>query len=262
MDFGSVNLLNRPGEFTWPIVAMTYVYVRKDLSHIEDPQEQTLLKAFLAALYDPAYINVCAEEFAFTIVPDNVRQIGLAGIDMIATNTSAIPWTFESETVPGEGQGDYVISEKRRSYGEYQRNEFARDSTHFQDEITNVRAELATEQEKVKNLEEELSVIRTQMGGDANTPIVGSSMQYADFTEDEAGQISAALIMSSISIVFWAIAAAVVAFRAFNHPNKDIPEVMNGGSGHGVIKGGSGHGAAARTAAKHSAVTQESDMVA
>lgn len=240
---------------------MTYIYVRKDLSHIEDPQEQTLLKAFLTALYDPSYIDLCVQGFAFTAVPENVRQIGLAGIDMIATNTSATPWTFESSTVPGEGQGDYVISEKRRSFGEYQRNEFAGDSIHLQNEITNVRAELSTEKSKVKSLEEEISVIRTQMGGDASTPITGSS-QYADFTEDDAGQISAALIMSSISIAFWAVAGAFVAYRAFNHPNKDVPEVMNGGgTANGAINGGSGHGAA-RTAAKHSAVMEESDMVA
>lgn len=244
---------------------MSYIYARKDLAHIGDPQEETLLKAFFTALYDPNYINLCVEKFAFTAVPDNVRTIGLAGIDMLASTANATDWTFESSTTPGDGQGDYVISVKRRSFGEYQRNLFDGDSIHLQNEINNVRAELQTERSKVSALENELGTIREQMGGQADTPIT-SSAQYSEFTDDDASQISAALIMSSISIALWAVAAAFVAFRMFNRPNKDVPpEVMNGGSGHGAagaMNGGSGHGASARTAAKHSAVMEESDMVA
>jgi len=166
--------------------------------------------------------------------------------------------------LPEMDKGDYVISAKCRSYGEYQRDDlFQGNSILLQEELNNVLEELQTEMNKVSALEEELGVIREQMGGQADTPIT-SSAQYAEFTEEDAGQISAALIMSSISIALWALAAGVVAFQAFNCPNQDVgvTEVMNGGSGHGAIKGGSGHGAAARTAAKHSAVTQESDMVA
>jgi len=239
---------------------MTYVYVRKDLSHIEEPQEQTLLKAFLTALYDPAYIDQCVEKFAFTAVPDNVRQIGLDGIDMLGTAANATEWFFESSTTPGDGQGNFVISDKRRSYGEYQRYELDANTIHLQDEVADLREQLSNERARIGQVTDELGTIREQMGGDANTPIT-SSAQYADFTQDDAGQITAALAMSAVSIVLWAVAIAFLAIQKFHVPNKDVTVASPGvETQNGAISGGSGH--AARTAAKHSAVTQESDMVA
>ena len=62
---------------------MSYVYVRKNLDFIDDPVEQSLLVTFLRALYDPAYIDQCADLFGFTPVPKNVRDIGFGGIDML-----------------------------------------------------------------------------------------------------------------------------------------------------------------------------------
>lgn len=246
---------------------MSYVYVRKDLSHIERAQEQTLLKAFLTALYDPEFIGLCVDNFAFTAVPEEVRQIGLDGINMLTTLSNATDWTFESSTTPGDGQGDYVISGKRRSFAEYQRKTNTGETAHLQTEIDNVRAELQAAREKIRTMTEEVSTITQQAGGSTL-----SSAEYSDFTEDDAGKVSASLIMSSISMVLWALAAGVVAFRMFNHPNKDVTgshDVANGSgtssSAHGAngtMTGGSGHGAAARSAAKHSAMTQDSDMVA
>ena len=55
----------QPGPNTWPIVALSYIYVRKDLSHITNPVSQGLLQAFLTALYTEEYISVCEEEFGF-----------------------------------------------------------------------------------------------------------------------------------------------------------------------------------------------------
>lgn len=265
-----IHYYTQPGEFTWPIVAMSYIYVRKNLDHIEDPQEQTLLKAFLTALYDPEYIGQCVDKFRFTTVPEEVRQIGLDGINMLQTSANATEWTFESSTTPGEGQGPFVVSSKRRSYGEYQRDSFDGDIDHLNTEITNLREELRKERAETSALKEELGAIREKLGGQADLPITQSTQ--ASYTEQNENQISAALIMSSISMVLWALAVAMVVFRMFHRPNKDAgtKEVMNGGSGHGgaMNGGGSGHGTMNRgsghgnSATKHSQMTQDSDMVA
>ena len=69
---------------------MTYMYVRKNLTFIEDPQEQTLLVAFLTALYDPVYINQCTN-LGFTVVGDAIKYVGLGGIGLLST--TGTKWT-------------------------------------------------------------------------------------------------------------------------------------------------------------------------
>jgi ABC-type phosphate transport system substrate-binding protein len=62
MDFSGVNLINRPGEYTWPITLMSYIFVRKNLgAWMDHPQERTLLKAFLKGLYDDRIISQCSQ---------------------------------------------------------------------------------------------------------------------------------------------------------------------------------------------------------
>ena len=233
---------------------MTYVYVRKDLSHIDSPEEQTLLKAFLTALYEPEYINQCVKQFAFTLVPKEVRQIGLDGIAMLTTSANATEWTFESETLPNEGQGDYVISVKRQTWAEYQYNSLQDDVTYLQTEIANLREELMKEREKVNSMTEEVQSIRQQMETNGGGPIM--SAQYADFTEDDADQISAALVMSSLSIVLWALALIIVGYRQIYRPNKDVisGNVVASGSAHGT----SAHGT---SSAKHTVATLDGEHV-
>ena len=118
-DFVTVELINQPGEFTWPIVAMSYIYVRKNLAFIESDEDKALLLAFLQSIYDPKCIDVC-KDFGFTPVANNVRQLGLDGIAMLDI---APLFTFEDITQPNEGQGDYVISGKRRTYAEIERSD-------------------------------------------------------------------------------------------------------------------------------------------
>jgi hypothetical protein len=104
---------------------MTYMYVRKNLTFIEDPQEQSLLVAFLTALYDPVYIGQCSS-LGFTAVGDAIKNLGLGGIELLSTTGSK--WTFENSTTkPLEGQGNFVISQKRRTYAELQRSELMSD---------------------------------------------------------------------------------------------------------------------------------------
>ena len=184
-DFGSVDLLNKAGEFTWPIVAMSYVYVRKDLSFVETPEQQSLLIAFLKDLYDPKAIEQCSI-FGFTRVPNSVRKIALKGIEMIQVDSSAPEWTVEEDTIPGEGQGTYVISHKRRSYAEYQR--YSQES------------DLEKAMAKIAELEAKIS---GESAAPANTASFASTAAY---TDSDAQKLTAALALGAISFTLWCIA--------------------------------------------------------
>eukprot|EP00586_Coscinodiscus_wailesii_P015525 CAMPEP_0172494190 /NCGR_PEP_ID=MMETSP1066-20121228/39669_1 /TAXON_ID=671091 /ORGANISM="Coscinodiscus wailesii, Strain CCMP2513" /LENGTH=424 /DNA_ID=CAMNT_0013264939 /DNA_START=171 /DNA_END=1445 /DNA_ORIENTATION=- len=172
-DFGNVDLLNKPGEWTWPIVAMSYVYVRKDLSHITDDQEKTLLKYFLESLYDPDVISQCEDNFGFVRVPESVKTIAMNGLKTLDVG-SGTPWTTETNTMVGTGMGYYVISAKRRTYAELTYSSFADD---------------------LNSMEEQAPT----------TMMSGSTASYQS-PEKQAMQIQSALIMGGISIALWSVA--------------------------------------------------------
>lgn len=184
-DFGSVNPVNQDGDYTWPIVAISYVYVRKDLSFLQ-PDEQTLLKFFLTQLYTDSSIKQC-EQFGFEIVPNNVREIGLAGIKMLNIDSTAQPWTFESETQKGDGQGEYVISAKRKSY-----SEVVRDQNQY--DISKLMIE--------QGLTNEFA------------PTTKSADGSVTFTSKEMGMINAALGLGAASMVMWVLAIGAYFFRS------------------------------------------------
>jgi len=104
-DFTNVAYYNMEGPKTWPISLVSYVYIRKDLSHITNPVSRTLLKAFANALFDPDYIGLC-ERYGHIPVPDKVKDISMAGITGLNWDaTEDQEWTFEKTTTPGFGQG-------------------------------------------------------------------------------------------------------------------------------------------------------------
>lgn len=202
MDFGDVSLINKPGEYTWPITLMSYIFVRKDLpATMDNPQERTLLKKFLQSLYDDAVIGQC-KQFGFVPAPKNVRDIALAGIDMLqmaGPNDSAAPveWTYETETLPGEGAGPFVISDKRRSYAEVQ--------------ISDLQS-MTTGHAQILDL---WDLTADGQATDANSFATTKSTSSLQATSK---QIQAALIMSSISIALWvALLAFVIGKRLFCH---------------------------------------------
>jgi len=114
-DFTSVSLINQPGEFTWPITLLTYIYVRQDLGFIQSPQEQSLLKAFFQALFDDSFVQQCADAYGFYKVDGHALNISLAAIDSLIVDSAATPFSFEEKTSVVVGAGDFTISAKRQS---------------------------------------------------------------------------------------------------------------------------------------------------
>jgi len=124
-SFADVSLLDQKGENTWPILVMSYIYVRTNINEYMTNANLGLLEIFLKAMYDPYYIDEC-KNFGFTPVPDEVRNKALKAISNKVAFNQNEPWTFEVETRKIAGQGTKVISRKRRDYGEYERSKLSK----------------------------------------------------------------------------------------------------------------------------------------
>lgn len=134
----------QPGQDTWPISLVSYIYIRKDLSFILNPARRTLLKAFATALFDPDYIDLC-DRYGLIPVTSELRDLSLAGLDMLELDASASnEWTFEKDTLPGLGQGDRVISTRRQSFALYEADRIADEVDPMIEDIRMLKLELAS----------------------------------------------------------------------------------------------------------------------
>ena len=142
-DYSKVDLLNQPGEYTWPIVALSYIYVRQDLSYME-VESQGLLKAFLISLFDPDFNSAC-DEFGFVTVSDEVMTSTLTAIESLQVDSTSPIFTFETvdDTKVIGGTADFVVSGKRRSYAEYERTINEGKIADLQTEVTSLRSSMA-----------------------------------------------------------------------------------------------------------------------
>jgi len=124
------------------------------------------------------------------IVPNNIREIALAGIDMLNIDSTAQPWTFESDTLKGDGQGPYVISAKRKSYSEVVCDQNSYD----------------------------ISLLMTLQGlSDEFAPTLKSANNSdgsVTFTSKEIEMINAALGLAAASMVLWVLPIAAYFFRS------------------------------------------------
>jgi hypothetical protein len=193
-DFSEVSLLDQPGQYTWPIVQMTYMYVRQDLSFLEEPNEQSLLVAFLKALYDPDYNAPCVDDFGFTRPSAVTRQYALDAIDSLIVNENATEWIFESSTTSKiVGAGKFVLSKKRNNFLAVTTESLTNMAEDVQEELTAITAELFEAGEEILKLEAELKDVSAAVG--------------REYTDTDDKQLKAALTLSSISFLLWMFSA-------------------------------------------------------
>lgn len=160
-DHSTVNLYDMPGSQTWPITMFSYFYIRKDLSAM-DGRTAGLLKAFVSYTLGSDGQDELAG-FSFSKLPQSVVERNLAQVqDSISWPAEMKEFTFETSTAVGLGASDQVISVKRQSYGEYQRETFAKQiaSIELQDidsaaEIKALKDELASLKALVIEIESE-----------------------------------------------------------------------------------------------------------
>ncbi len=117
-SFANVSLHNMPGTYSWPIVAVSYVYV--DLDQTANGDKGPLLKAWLEFLISDEG-QALVEDYNFRPLPSAVKDVAQMAIDLmqLPDNTTNPQWSFETDTAKGTGQQQYVISGKRRSWYEY-----------------------------------------------------------------------------------------------------------------------------------------------
>mmetsp|Transcript_14500 Transcript_14500/g.34763 ORF Transcript_14500/g.34763 Transcript_14500/m.34763 type:complete len:471 (+) Transcript_14500:112-1524(+) len=185
-DFSGVSLLNRPGEYTWPIVLMTYVYVRQDMTYFDDAAEASLTVAFLEALYNDDYIQQCADNYGFTLPTSDVRDMAEEGIKSLILPDGAPKWTFESSTDPIDGHGEYVISGKRQRISDIERDSLMSSS--------------ATKEE----LEQEIAALKAELN------------DKAGMTDKQERQLMAALVLSCMCFVYLIIFSIFPLLRCFS----------------------------------------------
>jgi len=207
-SFATVDYLNKDGEFTWPIVAMTYVYVRQDITHIDNPVEQGLLKAWLRTLYDADSFDLCTP-FGFTAAPPSIQTKAMEAIDNIVTSPDAPEFTFEKSTDAGAGQGPYVLSVKRRSGTEYKLSTLESMVTDTVDNealltksMEDLQAEVRSVTAKVDTLEDTVAANASSNGSDAGTPTsTTNGMSTAERAEFEQLKKELSLLEKEIEAV-------------------------------------------------------------
>ena len=171
---------------------MSYIYVKSDLTFIEDPASQSLVKAFLKAVYSDEYITQCEEEFGFVRIGGELRDQALNAIDALIIDPNAPEWTFETDTEKRVGQADYVISQKRQSYSELE-----------QDGLLDKIASLAAKIEELQAQNDQTVAAVPARKQEIASNAFGT---FIDEELDEDSQVKTALILSSISIALWVIA--------------------------------------------------------
>lgn len=168
-SFHDISLLDQAGENTWPILVMSYIYVRTNINDYVDSANMGLLEIFLKAIYEPYYIDKC-KDFGFTPVPLEVKNKALKTLKDKVNFNQDVTWTFEVKTQKLIGQGPYVISRKRRDYGEYERSKLVGD--------INSMGGSQTESDKIEILEQRLKDMEilmndnTSADDDAQTKVV------------------------------------------------------------------------------------------
>jgi len=95
-------------------------------------------------------------------------------------------WIYETDTIKGGGQEDYVISKKRRSFAEWERS----------------------------NLVEDTAALAMTVEG-SNSGKLGNPDGSKTYTQDDADRITAALAMGAISIILWGITVIVLLAMKF-----------------------------------------------
>jgi len=155
-DWSGVDLLNKAGANTWPIVTFSYMLVRQDLSAKGETGQ--LLKTYLEYVMDLA-AQAEVSEFGFSPVPQNVLDINTAGIASLVLDNAATQFSFELSTDPVTGADRDVFSAKRRQYSDWQIEHTADELAISQNTVAELKAQIVQLQAKVTPLEEQVTGI-------------------------------------------------------------------------------------------------------
>jgi hypothetical protein len=199
-DWSDVDLVYQVESYiyTWPMVQLTYIYVRKDLpSFIPDPRAQGLLVAFLKSMFNPLYNEECETRYHFVAVTGALQELALEAIDLLQTSSSSVTptWIIESSDIleDGIGMGDYVLSTRRESVGQIQQ--------HY---LLNSLEDATT---KVDHISSDLKELRLVMAEALNETwdVLSAELEelmltQQSFDQHDQKQLNASFVMSILSL--------------------------------------------------------------
>jgi len=213
-DFNDVSLLDQPGRSTWPILVMSYVYIRTNIAAYESmtPANLGLLRAFMKALYNPLYIDTC-KDYGFTPVPEDVKAKALDALDnKVEFLLPYDEWTVEDGIEKIIGQGEKKISPKRRDYGEFERSRLSNDVADLISNVMDLNEQAAATGSRISKMENFESLLDNHMykllvilnQTDAVLDNLGKGKSSSGSNNDSGG--SAALVLAALSFAFWCAA--------------------------------------------------------
>lgn len=124
-DFSSVELYDLPGPATWPITMISYFYINQDLSSM-NPDTAGLLVYFIEFILSEEGQALASNEFnLFTKLPSALLDYNTNALNTITLPSLTTRFTSETSTLALTGAGSHVISVKRRSYAELERERIA-----------------------------------------------------------------------------------------------------------------------------------------
>jgi len=203
-DWSKVNLLNQLGSQTWPIVAISYTFVKADLTSMGE--KGALLKAYMqytqsdATGYGAAKGGqLFASEFSFTGLPSKLRALSNSGIAAIKLAPDVTPFEFEWSTDVTSGPKRNTLSCKRADYAEY-----VLGSTSVKEIATNVASLTARVAKDEQDVSMALEVVMTASGTTNPKKLHWNLMSKMESMAPEPVRMTyRAIGSSSGKVVFW-----------------------------------------------------------
>lgn len=196
-DFSTVTFVTE-GSNGWPIVNLTYLYVRKVISdYIPDPVEQGIFIAFLRALYNTDYVNVCVENYGFVLPSDDITSYAIAAIDELATNVTEFFYEPDDHTIEAANR-KYVFSTHRSEIADIER-------ASLKGDVAEIEVTLSTALDNIAALKENIASL-TSRNAELEQEVASVERGGSDgFGSQEESNLKAAVALSVLSFILWII---------------------------------------------------------
>mmetsp|Transcript_52905 Transcript_52905/g.123832 ORF Transcript_52905/g.123832 Transcript_52905/m.123832 type:complete len:948 (-) Transcript_52905:90-2933(-) len=228
-DWSAVNLYDMDGSNTWPIVLVSYIYVKVDQTSV-NPRTAAALEAFLDLVLTNA--GDIAQEFKFTPPSASLRSLALAAKEQIVFPASMESFTFEDGTLAYDGMGINVISGKRVAFDDYERSVLFQELEALQARTTQLEMMAATTTVTTSGT---TATAGTTMGPTTLEPIY--NYIEGDTTEESSDTGTIALILAIVATVVATVALAMGCFAFMKIPKARETGLSGGGMpiGHGIM---------------------------
>jgi hypothetical protein len=190
-DWSAVNLYDMAGDTTWPIVLVSYLYVKKDQTQT-NVKTAAALKAFIEMILNDN--DNLAAEFGFTSPPTSLKSKTETAAATIVYPPGMVPFGFELATTPYAGMSSAMISSKRHEYGDYDRG----------------------------LLEGRIQKIETEQAAERAAAVVAPVQQVAQDDGDADTALIISIVALAVAVVGQCVSFGVLSMRSRKIPNGSL----------------------------------------